>query len=665
MKHHISLKRILFAAAAVFLLITLTGSPVLAAGIKLSEESECKGEDITISGSSFYPNSEYIIEFPLGWDLDDHTGKTGSDGKFTKRFEVPEAPGHTYRIYVYGHDSSNDNWAGSLLFTILPEVEVSSKYVFTGDQISLSGTGFKGGSYVHVYVNEYDENDASTFKKVNTDTNGSFDSTSYTIPELTGGLHDLIVSDTAGNIWELEIKTGSKITVNENRAAIGETIEISGTGFSRNAPITFYIDDMELQETTEADINGSFKDIQLTIPAISSGEHVLKAKDNRLNTAESDITTLEAIAIEPDTGKPGTTINIIGEGFSSNSIIDLKMTGVNLGSITSDQTGYFETEVTAPNLPAGRYKLLANDGNRYSLANFTILNGVILSSDTGKVGDSVIAAGYGFNSNSSIVIEFDGKDIGSTQSDGGGEFETEFTVPQTSTGKHQIIITDGINPVILDFTTEVFAEISKTSGSVGTDLNVSGSAFKPKTEVTVSFGSTEAASVQTDEKGSFFTSLTVPPCQGGEQKVTISDGASEIDLVFKVETEAPPVPEAASPVDTTKTGLKPVFEWSAVSDPSGVSYRIQIASDEDFSTIVMDKPGIKGTSYALIEKLEPAAGDSPYYWRIKAIDGASNESEWSEPRTFAAGSSSSLIIIIPTAAAVIILAGIFIWYRRR
>lgn len=37
------------------------------------------------------------------------------------------------------------------------------------------------------------------------------------------------------------------------------------------------------------------------------------------------------------------------------------------------------------------------------------------------------------------------------------------------------------------------------------------------------------------------------------------------------------------------------------------------------------------------DELKPVTKDNPYYWRVRAIDGASNEGEWSEVRAFSTG----------------------------
>ncbi len=53
----------------------------------------------------------------------------------------------------------------------------------------------------------------------------------------------------------------------------------------------------------------------------------------------------------------------------------------------------------------------------------------------------------------------------------------------------------------------------------------------------------------------------------------------------------------------------------------------------------MDKSGLTTAGYTLsdAERLKSASKDSPYYWRVKAIDGASNESAWTTLRSFYVG----------------------------
>ena len=78
------------------------------------------------------------------------------------------------------------------------------------------------------------------------------------------------------------------------------------------------------------------------------------------------------------------------------------------------------------------------------------------------------------------------------------------------------------------------------------------------------------------------------------------------------------------------------FDWEDVTDPSGVTYTLQIASDKGFASIVLEKKDLTDSEYTITEaeKLEPVSKEAAYYWRVKAIDGAFNESEWTGAGSF-------------------------------
>jgi len=115
-----------------------------------------------------------------------------------------------------------------------------------------------------------------------------------------------------------------------------------------------------------------------------------------------------------------------------------------------------------------------------------------------------------------------------------------------------------------------------------------------------------------------------------------------------VEAEAPPLPAPLQPETETKARAETYFDWGDVTDPSGVSYALQIATDAAFTTLVLEKKGLTVSEYTLTgeEKLPSVEKEAPYYWRVKAIDGAYNEDEWSTPRSFWVG----FLFILPTWA---------------
>ena len=121
-----------------------------------------------------------------------------------------------------------------------------------------------------------------------------------------------------------------------------------------------------------------------------------------------------------------------------------------------------------------------------------------------------------------------------------------------------------------------------------------------------------------------------------------------------------------SPAKDVKAPSLTKFQWSSVTDPSGgVTYNFQLSQDPNFGTIILKKDGLTETSYQLTdtEKLKSASQARPYYWRVQAVDGASNVSAWSTPQTFVVGyiMPQWLLVIIYIAAAIFIFAvGLFV-----
>jgi len=111
-----------------------------------------------------------------------------------------------------------------------------------------------------------------------------------------------------------------------------------------------------------------------------------------------------------------------------------------------------------------------------------------------------------------------------------------------------------------------------------------------------------------------------------------------------MESEPPPVPRLKLPEEGSRAEAETHFDWESVSDESlPVTYALQVATDEDFTTdsIVLEKEGLTDSDYTITraeEKLAPRRKETPYYWRVKAIDSASNESQWSTPGSFYVGS---------------------------
>jgi hypothetical protein len=112
------------------------------------------------------------------------------------------------------------------------------------------------------------------------------------------------------------------------------------------------------------------------------------------------------------------------------------------------------------------------------------------------------------------------------------------------------------------------------------------------------------------------------------------------------------------------------FTWNTVSDPSGVTYDFEIASSASFAsgTILVQKTGLTETEYTLLkeEALKSTKKDAPDFWRVRAVDNASNSGNWSNVWSFTVGSvlpAWALWTLIGLGALIIVLFAF--WLGRR
>jgi hypothetical protein len=134
------------------------------------------------------------------------------------------------------------------------------------------------------------------------------------------------------------------------------------------------------------------------------------------------------------------------------------------------------------------------------------------------------------------------------------------------------------------------------------------------------------------------------------------------------------VPELISPPDASRVGfvgkVRPTFEWSAVSDPSGVYYSLQIATSanittEGFADPIVSVPDIVGTNYTL--NATEALPYGTYYWIVQAVDRAENAGNWTAARSLHAG-LLPLWVFIASIVAIVVLIGALVYFfviRRR
>jgi hypothetical protein len=99
---------------------------------------------------------------------------------------------------------------------------------------------------------------------------------------------------------------------------------------------------------------------------------------------------------------------------------------------------------------------------------------------------------------------------------------------------------------------------------------------------------------------------------------------------------APSAPTLVSPADgATGIALNATLSWNAVTGAD--SYTLQVSTDQNFSTTVVNQRGVTTTSLAMTSLLN----STTYHWRVSATNSAGT-SDYSAPRSFSTSAPSSV-----------------------
>ncbi len=375
-----------------------------------------------------------------------------------------------------------------------------------------------------------------------------------------------------------------------------------------------------------------------------------------------------SITLELEVAAVGEVVTATGSGFHAGKIMSFYLgydsSRLKLGTAEADATGQFRYEFVVQPVPGGQRQVIAEDGyGHVALAPLSVLATAEIEPEEAPAGTSVLVRGGGFAGASRVTLLLDTRRVGTATSDEMGSFEAELVVPNLASGEYDFRVMDAMgNGIRLTFRLVPGAEVSPVTGAVGDEVTVSATGFEPYGEVTISYDATTVATVTADGSGAFETSFHVPVSLHGDHTIRLSDGVRLVERLFTVESVPPVTPPLVLPEEGAELKSPLSFSWAGVTDASQpVTYNLQIARDEAFQDIVLEKAGLSFPGYSVPreEDLRPNRRGEVYYWRVQAVDGAGNTSQWSAVGTFSVLRSSILplwAIWVLAAAGVLIVA---------
>jgi hypothetical protein len=472
----------------------------------------------------------------------------------------------------------------------------------------------------------------------------------------------------------------ASIIVAPASGTVGTYIQISGNGFAGRLANIHWDDQIMLSkipisETGELTCN-------LKVPPACRGNHVIKITDDSnwtASTASATFTVLPGITIFPRIARTYSRVTVIGNGFAA-SEKDIRITwdGTVLStSATADDLGTWSIQFDVPETNKGEHSIgtFSNSTDVSEIGEHTFIVAMFakIEPTSGPVGTEITIDGFGFRtSEDGITITWDNKIIVCNLIAGtDGILNTTLEIPPSTRGYHTIGIygsdftPKGVIPNT-DFDIVPHIDLQPTSGNKGTKVTANGTGFANGETITLSFeGITLDTKAVTDNVGSFSTAFEVPQSRVKDNKVEATGSAgSSAEAIFVAEKIAPPAPRLLSPLqgaklkifdsfgdvllepakrliriitsrDSRQQGFGPpiaIFDWSDVNVEGEVSYTLQIARGDDFSSQVLLRENLDNSEYTLSRNDIPTK--DTYFWRVKAVDDVGNESPWSEIQEF-------------------------------
>jgi hypothetical protein len=396
-------------------------------------------------------------------------------------------------------------------------------------------------------------------------------------------------------------------------------------------------------------------------------------------------TVTPGISISQSIGAAGSRVTVTGSSFAASETgITVTYDGTPVAqSIIANSQGGWSATFVVPASGSGSHIIAAYGSLTTSVPNmtFTVTSGVsIIGPSRGATGSSVTVAGSGFGpSETGITVTYDGTPVaqGITANSQGG-WSATFEVPASTSGLHSIgasgSLTQATSATEVGFNVVPAISVSDDYGYVGETVGVTGSGFAANAPLTFSYDNEEinAQGETTDSSGSFSESITIPQSKHGSHTIMVTDDQNNnAKVTFTIQSTAPAIPRLLSPGDGSRIGvlggIKPTMTWTAVTDPSGVTYSLEVDTTSDFSQPILQQTGIPGTSYTLTSAQALPKGE--YYWRVEAVDGASNESGWTQPWLLKSGLippwTLAIIIILLVAAVGTMAYFLVVRLRRR
>ncbi|MGH2531828.1 MAG: M23 family metallopeptidase [Thermomicrobiales bacterium] len=603
------------------------------------------------------------------------TTTTNARGTGTLRITMPEAASGWRDYTGVGLTSGLRAW-GALL--VQPIVTVSPTSGAPNATINLNAKGFPASRGVTAAWNKNTTNPGANVCSGTTNSSGNY-SCSFRIPQSGAGSFPVVVTATDNTFASatVGVSGATAITVAPTSGRVGTDLTVNAGGFSAIEMVNFTWDSSStVWQSQRADANGALL-LRTTVPSLSTGAHTLRARgasSGRTVTAPftvlSGAPTGDTSMIGPGTyAVTGTREGLVGGTTSNGHVIVPNDHFVALPACTASSCPWAMPGSIHPDLgritdcgdncyvrvtnPATDRCEVApiwdvgpwftNDNwwetvDRRNLNNLDSTVNILAQGYTGAdaamngldVGYGVSGRGRGISNkayevgNRAAIDIADGTwvDIGFAYGDGIGQVVVTLLWQTGEDHNAAARVCDGEDPPPTGDDARI--SISPLTGPPGTEIDVSGTGFRPNERVGVYWNSTYSTplvTVTANSSGAFTTTIETPDDDEGRHLVAAKGQTSgwKASRSYTLEEPPPPAPDpdeeesrisiapssgpAGTTVSVTGAGFQPgesvKVSWDSSFAPALTTVRasstgtfaasIRVPNDEDGRHLIVAK----------------------------------------------------------------------------
>ena len=441
----------------------------------------------------------------VGQDSDDEfigeQPNVGSDGKFSQSITIGEKFSAGSNPIFLRDTAGAIEWVGN--YTVKPSISLSKDAAQLGEQVAITFNHFTETGPVEVTIGGEPLTEADGTAAIDSISLSPPGNTrKVTVPNegLEAGVHQIKADVGTGDNQQTGKQNiligGLPLEFQPASAVPGQQIIIRGKGFTPGAGIaTIEIGrdgdgDRVMAYDTRANVsdiapysnlepndrvsgnvvtrievnnNGEWTgSIQIPESVASVGSSVqVRVREGSGNNRSTvrDMTIIKpTLTLNPDSGRPGSTLTITGNGFTGESTVLISYDGEIVTSVNVDTTGHFVEQTVVPidaDVGVSEISVTArvatpDDADPpWAPKSGTALHAVppgtlSVSPEGGPPGASVVIKGEAFKAYTPFSVSIGGLNVlseASVNTDGNGDFSRTVVVPPLREGIHSIVVT--------------------------------------------------------------------------------------------------------------------------------------------------------------------------------------------------------------------------------